>query len=211
MRSTSRFLNIPQLLVISNFNTNTQAFYVFFNSDESWKMKSCLNFSDQVMPLFRDVVQEFLMKLGREIVSLQMFQGDNWPNPTFDLLKTYYANRGIEFQWRELFNDYGVGAKGRNPNQFTVYCSVSVRLNDVSYHLTINSGNFMNENIIKQVDNIVTRNDLKDILTYVSCNAQCLTWVIALVMCQVVFSLLGYLSKKRFYKKSNLKTLYSEG
>ncbi len=60
MRSTSRFLNIHQLLMIPYFYACAQALDIYFDSDESWKWKNS------------DVIEE-TFESGVRISFVQMF------------------------------------------------------------------------------------------------------------------------------------------
>jgi len=114
---------------------------IYFHSDESWQVKSRLNFSAQEMMMFRGVIQDFLVKITQETVPSQFLQIDDWPGPAFDLLKAHYANKGIEFQWQKLFNGYSMEAKGRNLEQFESLIPDAIvveKLADDQYHLNIN-------------------------------------------------------------------------
>ena len=143
MKSTSRFLSIFLLLVVPCITACTQTVDIYFHPDESWLVKSRLNFSTQEMMLFRGVIQDFLVEITQEAIPSQMLQVDDWPGPAFDLLKAYYANEGIEFHWKKFFNSYTMQAEGRSLDQLESLLPGAIaieKLEDDQYHLNINLG-----------------------------------------------------------------------
>lgn len=143
MKSTSRLLCILILIVTPFLAACTQTVDIYFHPDESWQVKSRLKFSSQEMLLFRGVIQDFLVQMTQGVVPSQMLQVDDWPSSAFELLKAYYANEGVEFQWRKIFNSYSLEAEGQNLEQFESLLPDLIaieKLEDDQYHLNIYLG-----------------------------------------------------------------------
>jgi len=224
VKSNLRFLSIFLLLVIPYLTACTQTVDIHFNSDESWKVKSHLNFSAQEKILFRGVLQDFLMEITQEAVPSQILQVDDWPAPAFDLLKAYYANEGIEFRWQKLFNSYNMEAKGRNLEQFESLFPGAIaieKLEDDHYHLNINLGEFnmfaamaykqiitfhgseiINSNAPKQTSNTAVWNNPSEIDVTFKVGDSVPSWAIGLVIFLVLLIFVGLLVKIRSSRNS---------
>jgi hypothetical protein len=211
MKSTSRLLSILILIVTPFLAACSQTVDIYFQQDESWQVKSRLNFSAQEMLLFRGVIQDFLVQITQEAIPSQMLQVDDWPGPAFDLLKAYYAKEGIEFRWQKLFNSYTMEAEGRSLDQFEGLLPGAIeteKLEDDQYHLYINLGEFnmfaamvykqtitlhggeiINSNAPKQTSNTAVWNNPGEIdATFETGSQISFTWLIVLIAILIVIS-----------------------
>ncbi len=217
MKSTSRLLSVFILLVIPLLTACTQTVDIYFHSDESWQVKSRLKFSTQEMLLFRGVVQDFLVKITQDAIPSPMLQVDDWPGPAFDLLKAYYANVGIDFRWKKLFDSYTMQVEGQSLDQFESLLPGAVeieKLADDQYHLNINLGEMntfaaviyeqtitlhsseiIHSNAPKQTSKIAVWNNPDEIDVTFKTGIPIPQWVIGLVILLIVLVFIGLLVK----------------
>lgn len=138
MRSTSRFLSLLLLVIVPLLTACSQTVDIYFNPDDSWKVKSRLVFSPGEMLVFREVIQEFLEELTDGAIPSTLLQVDDWSDPALDLLQAYYANEGIDFRWRNTINGYTMEAEGNTFEQFEKLLPGSItveRLDDERFRI----------------------------------------------------------------------------
>jgi len=172
------------------------------------------------MLLFRGVIQDFLVEITQEVIPSQMLQVDDWPGPALDLLKAYYANGGIEFSWKKLFNSYTMEAEGRNLDQFESLLPGAIaieKLKDDQYHLNINLGEFnmfaamvykqtitlhggeiIDSNAPTQTSNTAVWNNPNEIdVTFEPGTQTSFTWLIMLIVILIIIATIILVIKNR--------------